>query len=284
MKSRKLSSLTRSIDLEYPTNRAIVLISLLFIFGIAGSQLALGRGVSLALYSGLRGGVSVFLSWAFARELDPDNEYSAFFSAFLGLTGFIIFRSPLLFALLLELLLIRMVNRSTGLPAKTFDSFTVLLLSGWLSLQENWTFGLFTGLAFILDSLLPEPKRQNRIFGMAALIISGFTLMTSGEDITLPDMQSGLFILTASILFIPIVLSSREVRSIGDLTGTPLNPIRVQTAQLTALLNVGLLTFLQRWDGVETLMPLWGAILGVSLYRYHQKLLNIKKEEVKGKK
>ncbi|AKB18266.1 hypothetical protein MSWHS_1403 [Methanosarcina sp. WWM596] len=79
-------------------------------------------------------------------------------------------------------------------------------------------------------------------------------------------MQSVLFLFSAAILFIPIVLRSRKIKSGGDMTGSPLNPLRVQAAQLTALLSAGLLTALRGWAGAESLMPLWGAILGVSLY------------------
>lgn len=281
MKVERLSSLTRSIDLDYPTNRAIVIISLLFLSGIVGFQLFLGIDISAAFYSGLRAGVSVFIAWAFARELDPDNELSAFFAAFLGCAGFLFFPAPFLLVLFLELLLIRIVNRSTGMPSKTSDSLAVLLLSGWISLQGNWIFGLFTSLAFFLDSFLPAPNRHNRIFGVAAFIVSvlAFLKAAGQESIfldiesTFLDMQSGLFMLTVSLLFIPLVLSSRKIKSGGDMTEIPLDPLRIQAAQLTALLSAGLLTALRGWAGAESLMPLWGAILGVSLYGYFHLLL-----------
>lgn len=269
MMVERLSSLTRSIDLNYPTNRAIVIISLLFLSGVSVYQFFLGRELSAAFYSGLRAGISVFLAWAFARELDPDNELSAFFAAFLGCMGFLLFPSPLLFALLLEILLLRIVNRSPGVPSKTFDSFAVLLLSSWLSLEENWIFGLLTALAFFLDAFLSAPRRQNRIFGIAALIVSIFAfLQAEGQENTFSGIQSGLFALLATLIFIPTVSGSRKIKSTGDMTGFPLDPSRVQAAQLTALLSAGLLTALEGWAGVESLMPLWGAILGVSIYGY----------------
>lgn len=266
-------SLTRSIDLNYPTNRAIVIITLMFLSVVSGFQLFQGRDLSTAFYSGLRAGASVFFSWAFARELDPDNELSAFFAAFLGCTGFLLFPSPLLLALFLELLLLRIVNRSTGVPSKTSDSFAVFLLSSWISLGESWIFGLFTALVFFLDAVLPASPRQNRIFGLAALIVSIFAfLQSTGQEGTFPGMRSSLFMLITALLFIPTVFSSREIKSTGDRTGLPLDPRRVQAAQLTALLSSSLFTALRGWAGVESLMPLWGAILGVSLYGYSKML------------
>jgi hypothetical protein len=274
MRIGRLSSIVRSIDLGYPTNRAIVIITLVFLLGTAGFQLILGKAILPALYSGLRAGASVFFAWAFARELDPDNEISAFFAAFLGCIGFLFFPFPFMLALLLELLLIRIINRSTGLPPKIFDSFAVLLLSSWISFQGNWILGLFTVLAFFLDSFLPEPNRSNRIFGLTALIVSLLAFIeAAGKESSLPDTELWLFVLAAVLLFIPIILSSRKIKSGGDLTGVPLYPLRVQAAQLTALLSAGSLAFVRGWAGVESLMPLWGAILGISIYGYSQGLL-----------
>jgi len=274
MRIERLSSITRSIDLNYPTNRIIVEITLLFLLGTAGFQLILGKAISSALYSGLIAGASVFLAWAFARELDPDNELSAFFAAFLGCAGFVFFPSPFLLALFLEILLIRIVNRSTGLPSKTSDSIAVLLLSGWISSQGNWIFGLFTALAFFLDSFLPEPNRQNRIFGVIAFIVSLIAFIrTPGKESILLDAEVGLFILAAVLLFIPHVLSYRKIKSRGDLTGIPLDSLRMQAAQLTAMLSAGLSAVLGGVAGAESLMPLWGAILGISLYGNLQVLL-----------
>lgn len=274
MRIKRLSSITRSIDLNYPTNRIIVEITLLFLLGTAGFQLILGKAISSALYSGLIAGASVFLAWAFARELDPDNELSAFFAAFLGCAGFLFFPSPFLLALFLEILLIRIVNRSTGLPSKTSDSIAVVLLSGWISSQGNWIFGLFTALAFFLDSFLPEPNRQNRIFGVIAFIVSLLAFIrTPGKESILLNAELGLFILAAVLLFIPQVLSSRKIKSRGDLTGIPLDSLRMQAAQLTAMLSAGLSAVLGGVAGAESLMPLWGAILGISLYGNLQVLL-----------
>lgn len=250
-----------------------MIITLIFLSGVSGFQLFLERDLSTAFYSGLRAGTSVFFAWAFARELDPDNELSAFFAAFLGCTGFLLFPFPLLLALFLELLLLRIVNRSSGVSSKTSDSFAVFLLSSWLSLGESWIFGLFTALVFFLDAVLPVPSRQNRIFGLAVLMVSTFAfLQGAGEEGTFPGMQSGLFILITALLFIPTVLSSREIKSTGDRTGIPLDPRRVRAAQLIALLSSSLFTALRGWAGVESLMPLWGAILGVSLYGYSKML------------
>jgi hypothetical protein len=267
----KPSSISRSIDLSYPTNKAIVILTLLSFLGILCIQLISGKEVYSAFYAGLKGGGSIFLTWALAREIDPDNELSAFVAAFLGFAGFLFFPSPLLLVLVLEILLLRIINRSTGMPSKTLDSFAVLLLSGWISFQESWIFGLFTALAFFLDSFLAKPNQKNLFFGSAAIIISLLTFSGNAEKASIfLDADSGLFVLTAALLFIPHILDSSKIKSTGDMTGKPLDPRRVQAAQLATLLNVSLFAFLKGWAGIENLMPLWAAILGVSLYRLYR--------------
>lgn len=294
MQINRLSSITRSIDLSYPTNRAIAVISILFLFGIAGFQFFSGKTFPVALASGFRAGFSVFFAWALAREIDPDNELSAFAAAFLACMGFLLFLSPFfpspffpspgLLVLFLFLLSIRIVNRSTGLPAKLFDSLVILLLSGWLSLQESWSFGLIAALAFFLDGFLPEPNRSHRAFAGAAFLISLFALsgagaagtagvagVAGGKEVIFGD--AGILVLTASFLFLPHIFFSRKIRTKGDLSGSPLTPIRVQAAQLSSLAGALLLAGLEGWRGIEVLMPLWGALIGVPIYGYAQLLL-----------
>ena len=87
------------------------------------------------------------------------------------------------------------------------------------------------------------------------------------------NAQSGLFTLAVALLFIPTFFSSQKIEARGDLTGTPLNPLRMQAAQLTALLSAGSSATLRGWAGAESLMPLWGAILGISIYGYLQMLV-----------
>ncbi len=76
-----------------------------------------------------------------------------------------------------------------------------------------------------------------------------------------------LAVLAMSVLFVPVMIASRQLRTISDQTSEPLNPRRVQAAQVIALLT-GIQIAL--WDGdpgVVSLMPLWAAMLGLSLYR-----------------
>lgn len=274
----RFSSIARSIDIDYPTNRAIFILSLLVIFASAGFQTLSGIPPVQALISGIRAGALVFLAWALARELDPDNELSAFAAAFLACAGLLYFPIPGLLASVLFLLLIRILNRSAGLPAKSFDSLVILLLSGWLALQDNWIFGAAAAVAFFLDSRLSEPKRQQLFFAGIAALTSAFALLrelktgSRGGEVSEAALLQGqglfLLILIPAVLFVPHILASHKIKSKGDVGGFPLDPKRVQAAQVTALMGPLALAALEGGAGVDFLLPLWSAVAGVPLYAF----------------
>ncbi len=126
-----------------------------------------------------------------------------------------------------------------------------------------------TALAFFLDSRLCPPHRRHLLFAgialLATVILFSFNGSVLGEGkLSLPAL---LAVSAMSVLFVPVMMASRQLRTVSDQTSEPLNPRRVQAAQVIALLT-GIQIAL--WDGdpgVVSLMPLWAAMLGLSLYR-----------------
>jgi hypothetical protein len=68
-------------------------------------------------------------------------------------------------------------------------------------------------------------------------------------------------------LFLVVIATSRHLEAVGDATGQPLNPRRVQAAQAFALLTALLMAWWEGASGVVALAPFWAALLGVALYR-----------------
>jgi hypothetical protein len=167
------------------------------------------------------------------------------------------------------LLVVRIVNRTTGLPARILDSLLILGLAGWLALQGNWTYGLVAALAFLLDSQLPPPHRRQLPFAGLALVITLISFILNERSygdgrLSLPAV---LAVLVMSALSIPVIVSARRLRSVSDQTNEPLNPRRVQAAQVIALLTVNLVAWLKGTPGVVSLISLWAAMVGASLYK-----------------
>jgi len=278
----KLTTVGRTIDLRYPTNRAIAIVTGIALVGGTVFQLYAATGWFQSIAWGVNAGLTVFLTWALCRELDPDHAMSAFVAVGLALLGLRYWGLPLLSVAFWLILVARVVNRSTGMPAGILDSLAVPGLGIWLSLDGNWAYGAISVLALFLTSQLPEGagRRLTEGAGEGQLVLAGLAAAATAaaaavaprpaEGVTL-TASGALIGLAASILFLPVILSARHVESLGDRSGAPLWPRRVQAAQVLAL-GAGLAAALVGGiDAVGALAPLWAAILGASahwLYRW----------------
>lgn len=212
--------------------------------------------------------MAVFFAWALCRELDPDHDLSAFVATGLALVGLFFWDLPNLGALLWVLLVVRIVNRTAGLPATALDSLAVLGLGGWLSAQGNWGYGVITTTALFLDSqLVPRNRRQILFAGLGIAITVVAAAMRRaiwGEGGVSP--LAGLIGLGISVAFVPVVVGAGQVESVGDETGEVLRPVRVQMGQGLALLAGVEVAFWGGELGLVSMMPLWAAALGGSIF------------------
>ena len=264
-----LSAVSRTLSLKVPTNIAIGLLSAAV--AVAGGIVQLSGGMSLmeSLLWGIGAGLSVFLAWALTRELDPDHDLSAFMGAGLMLIGLLVSALPSFLALFWLLVVLRIVNRTVGLPARPLDSLGALILGGWLTWQGNWVAGLLTAVAFLLDGLLPPPAKH-RLFlssiafaGTAVLsVFHGNMAMERG-----PTMPAVLAAVGMGGLFVFVIATTREAKALGDATGERLSARRIQAAQVIALCNALLHTWWEGASGMIELLPLWAAMAGAALYR-----------------
>jgi hypothetical protein len=268
MKISKIASVARPIDPSYPTNRAIVALVIVVVVGAAVLHLVTGKGWPQSGLRSIGAGMAVFFAWALCRELDPDHDLSAFVATGLALVGLFFWDLPNLGALLWVLLVVRIVNRTAGLPATVLDSLAVLGLGGWLSVQGNWGYGVITTTALFLDSqLVPRNRRQILFAGLGVAITIVAAVMNGaiwGEGDVSP--LAGLIGLGISVVFVPVVVGAGRVESVGDETGEVLRPVRVQMGQGLALLAGVAVAFWGGEVGLVSMLPLWAAALGGSIY------------------
>jgi hypothetical protein len=273
----RLTSIGRPLHPKYPSNLAIGALTTLAIIGGAIYRFAVGVGWLESIFWGFNFGFAIFLTWALARELDPDHPPSAFVAVGVVLIGALVMGSPALLPNLWFIITIRIINRTFGPPAKILDSLTVLGLSLWLTYQVGWPYGLMAALIFLLDAILPEPQRRQLIFaGAAALLTLGISLLDGPEiqqtSLTTPVVAG---VVAAGAMFSLVITASRAPRTTADLTGERLNPRRVQTAQALGLL-FSLLVVVWRGDaGLVDAIPLWSALLGTSLYQVFKRALGV---------
>jgi hypothetical protein len=270
MKLTDITALGRTpIDPRYPTNLAIGTLTL--VVAIAGAILRLLSGAApleSALW-GIEAGLVLFLTWALGRELDPDHDLSAFVGVGLVLIALLIFDMPSLLVIFWLLLVLRIVNRTVGLPAKPLDSLAVLGLGAWLAWQGYWMVGLATAVAFLMDGLLSPPLRH-QLFVSGLAFVATLVLSIFHGDIAMERGPTTAVVIAAAVmagLFLVVIATTRESKAVGDATGEPLNPRRVQAAQVLALLTALLFAWWAGASGMVALLPLWAAMTGVGLYR-----------------
>ena len=268
------SSLLRWYDLSLGYNRVIVLLSAVggalgFVVGWLGEP-----SVVAAVGRAAVAGLTAFGAAALAKEIDPDHPRSAVLAAALAIPAAAIALPQSLPALLWLILLLRFINRATGLAPKWTDTAALLLLAGW----HLWRggplfpglrfatplFAVLTGAVLITDALLPHGRRAHGPLG--GLVVAGalayWVVNAVGFASTPHETWLTVVLLAITMATIGVILTCYVILMPGDATGRPLDSSRFQAAQIVAL-AVGL--SFASWHGqagAALFVALWAALLG----------------------
>lgn len=165
----RYTSIARPIDPAYLTNRALLIIlplvgllsaGLAYVYDLGGSPLSMAFG----------GVLTAFAAWAVTRELAPDYDGAAFVALAFGWVANIAFGARLVMLLFVAMVVVRVVNRSTGLPLRLFDTLSVLGFCAWAAMSTQQPLVLLVAsLAFFLDARLAEPLRRHYVAAAIAL-------------------------------------------------------------------------------------------------------------------
>ncbi|MDT8356945.1 MAG: hypothetical protein RQ758_00415 [Methanomicrobiaceae archaeon] len=234
---------------------------MILVIASVGFLAGLGIGISEGMDSGgimLSGFVpaaSVFLAWALGREIYPEEEISALIAATFFLIAFPLLPRPDVITLLWVLLVLRILNRTAGSPANLADLSLVFLLTLWPLWQGNAVAGLITAGALIVDGLLGDPGSRRFSIAMAIIIVTVIMAFLTEKILifTPPFSLSVTALGAASLLFLPVIMSSTRAR--GD-SGKTLSTVRVRAGQLAALATALTLAL----TDIYMILPLWFAI------------------------
>jgi len=263
-----LSSIGRPVDLKTRTNRNMVI--LMAPAAIAAAAVAFWQGGSWSQTLGftLGGALAVFGGWALGRELDPDDQVSAYISLVACVLIFLFIgpsASAYYFLVLFATLgLVRQVNRTTGLEARISDSLLLLALTLWVVYATaNPLFALAAALSFGLDGLLSKPLRRQWVF---ALLSIGATIVymvdhdVGRELFSVPRSLAQWLAALIAVMFAINILLLKKVTSVADVSRRPLDPARIRGGMAVALLAL-----LQGLPEVREVSLIAAAIAGVCL-------------------
>lgn len=254
------SSLYRGYDLKLRHNQLMLVLSA--VGAVAG--FFFNKGTFWPnVYAAIIAGATMFAAGALAKELDPDGPLPALVATIVMLLLIWVAHPVGVVALFWLIGCVRFINRSSGQRPKPTDTLVLLVLAIWLSWQEIPIFGILFGALLILEGLLPDGQRIYAALGLVVLIICSTWLFLGDWAANIPPFFLAVALLLIAVAFIAVILSSYHISTVGDTTGDPLNPSRVQAGQAIAL-SAGL--FLASWrgeTGVELLIALWAALLGI---------------------
>ncbi len=263
MNYHRWSSLFRGYDLALGYNRLILIVTAAGAalgFMLAGGDFQ-GRAIQAFV-----AGVTVFGAAALAKEMTPGAPRAAVPAALVALP--FVTLTPLITPVSLFWLIggARFLNRTTGLPPKMTDTLALLIATLALAWLVSPLFAILMGILLVLDGLLPDGRRAHVAVGLLLAIAAGIWFVRDGWKPAPPPLWLGAVLLTIAVGFVPVILNSYHQSAIGDATGEPLRPVRVQAGQ-SFVLSAGL--FLASWlglPGVLLLSGLWAALFGVTAY------------------
>lgn len=268
MEKKNISGIGRPVDPNYSTNRAITIISIIVFAGSSILKIVTRHDFFDSLLWGFQVGITVFLSWALSREIDPDYNVSAFIAAGLSLIGVFYWGIPALGVIFWLLLAVRIMNRITGLPVTILDSIVFITLSAWLSYQVNWGIGLVATIVLLADILISSRKGVLFIFPFLSMFFTWEIFQRWGV-VKMPGefiIKDWIIVLVLCLVFLSVIIRTRKVNSMCDTPGEVPVPLRIQLGQIVVLL-VGLEVML--WNGkvgMIEMFPLWLSVLAVSIY------------------
>jgi len=260
----KYTSIGRPLDPAWPSNKAVIY--LMPVAALAGLLFSFYQGAGLwpAIQGGLVFLLAVFGTWALARELLPDDQAAAFVSMAVGFLTCLAFGSPGLLVLFTTLGLVRIVNRSTGLVARTSDSVVITLLVIWsvYASQSPWM-GAVAALAFFLDGVLKNPQKKQWLF---ALICFGSMVVYMVDHdvpwwrVLVPDSLMEWLALLALLVFSLNIILLKKIHSKGDVDNKRLELERVKGAMV-----IGVLAALQGLEAMPHVVLLVATIGGICI-------------------
>lgn len=259
----RFTSIARPIDPAYFTNRALLIVLPLLALLSAGLAAAhdMGNG---PLGAALSGALVSFAAWALTRELAPDHNGAAFVALAIAWAANVVLATSSVLLVFVALVLVRIVNRSTGLSARIFDTLSVLGFCIWATVKLSQPLILLPAFAaFTLDAILKNPLRRHHL--AAAVCLPVFVwMLVDGVALISSDLlaQDWLLIAVFAGGIIAVVNKSPKPVSYCDTS-----PDRLDNGRVNAGLIVGFVVAMQalltegRSEWLET--PIWACFAAV---------------------
>lgn len=252
----RLTSLQRVVDPRYPSNR-LALAGAVLAAAVAAVALLLGADLG---FGPLGAAMAVFLSWAIARELDPDHPASA---AFAMPAAFVLLLAAGEASLLVSaavLLATRITAGTVGTDLRPLDVLVLIGLSGLLGSQSIGV----VGLALIVAALFITDRSAVRSAAIAVAAVAAFAAVAvaSGSGLAWGTPGGGDWAtLAVSVIATLLIIPASPVATPTDRGSGTIDVKRVTAARLMAALAVVGAFFVAGGIGIQAIAPTTAAAL-----------------------
>jgi len=272
MAVNRISGVGRPLSFKHLTNRAIIIIvTSVFILGTL-TKLVMGDSLVVSVVWAFGAAASIFFAWAIARELDPDSNVSALISSTLMLAALFFVGLPALLTLFWFLLVIRILNRITGIAPKPLDLAVVIILAVVLSWQELWLYCLMTSLILYINSWIDGEKRKGISLFVIVLSLGVVSAFLGNASFTTIEISADAIVIVTlfTLLYIPVICTRTKLKSLTDITKEPVSVFRMRVTRITVVVVGILVAIIQGYSGFNDLIPLWTSIGGIIIWNIYK--------------
>lgn len=267
MNLNKLSGIARPVDLSYTTNKLIAILSAVALMGGIIMGLFQGLVVGKVLLLGLQFAATVFLAWAFAREVDPHQQWSAFVVVALVAAGFVWGIRPDLLSIAIVMGASRILICSCGREVKIYDLLMVLGGAAWLVYGQHQGLAvIIIGITILLDGFLAPAHRLSLLFGAigVAMGASAFYFYPIIPSISMGLINGNLVVLALFIIY--LYMAYRRPEAPADSNDLTISRNRLLALHILLLLWVIFALPIHGAGSLNKLFIVWASMAGVSAY------------------
>jgi len=265
---RTTSPLGRPLDFSYRSNVLVGVLSVLVAAAYAAAEFLLELSPASAWWAA---GGAVFLTWAIARELDPDHNGSAFVAMAVMAALAAAVQPPLLFAFGV-LTGVRLAAGTVGLPMKVADQLAVIMIGGVLGLSEA---ALAASLVLAAGVVVIGHYGRVAIAVATASFVAALAvawIAGAGSEWVGPGVL-GITLAAVATIALLLTVPVRTATSRTDVGGGLVVPSRVTLARWLAWSGVLFGFAIYGDSGLLAAAPLVAGSAGVALIRIAEPLL-----------
>lgn len=267
----------RPLDLNHPSNRFASVATIL-----AGLGTLLWRWFTDAddiwLWS-FRVAVGVFLAWAVAREVDPDDALSAGIATVV-VVPFMALGPPSLVSTAALLIATRIAVRTTGISPHLIDGAILTLGAAYLGARpETWP-ALGTLILAVGTDRYAQPAGPDRtLWFSAAMTLAAVTSALAFADPpgwTQPTSPEWVVLGVTAVAGFLAAVNTRPLVSRADYRNHPLSESRLRFGRVLILFTLVVGVVYLGGPIVPSLTPVWAATIAITVVHYYRIRANSK--------